>query len=147
MPARRTRSSSLPPPKSAPILRGRVWADARGGAAITEAGADLLEQIDATGSLSEAARRLRFSYRRAWLLLDSMNRRWPGPLVTTAVGGKRGGGARVTPRGRAVLAAYRDLQLQLEAMLDHATDTFRRAADSAGDDDDSNDARDVRRGN
>ena len=60
---------------------------------MTEAGADLLEQIEATGSLSEAARRLRFSYRRAWMLLDAMNRRWPRPLVTTAVGGKRGGGA------------------------------------------------------
>ena len=113
----------------APILRGRVWIDLRGMAAITEAGADLLEQIDATGSLSEAARRLRFSYRRAWLLLDAMNRRWPGPLVTTAIGGKRGGGATLTPRGRAVLSAYRDLQVQLETLLDHATEGFRRSVD------------------
>src|SRR4051794_6522437 len=106
---------------SAPILRGRIWIDIHNVAAITEAGADLLEQIDATGSLSEAARRLRFSYRRAWLLLDAMNVRWPGALVTTAIGGKRGGGAKLTPRGRAVLSAYRDLQVQLETMLDHAT--------------------------
>jgi molybdate transport system regulatory protein len=118
----------------APKLRGRVWVDVRGVAAITEAGADLLEQIEASGSLSEAARRLRFSYRRAWLLLDAMNRRWPGPLVITAIGGRRGGGAKLTPRGRAVLSAYRDLQVQLETMLDHATDAFRRAVAAAGDD-------------
>lgn len=134
---KRARTSPDRNSPAAPILRGRVWAELGGGAAITEAGADLLEQIEASGSLSEAARRLRFSYRRAWLLLDAMNRRWPGPLVRTAVGGRRGGGARLTPRGRAVLAGYRDLQIQLEALLDHATDTFRRAVAAAGDHHDS----------
>jgi molybdate transport system regulatory protein len=124
---------AAPPQISAPILRGRVWIERRGVAAITEAGADLLEQIEVTGSLSEAARRLRFSYRRAWLLLDAMNRRWPGALVATAIGGKRGGGAKLTPRGRAVLSAYRDLQVQLETMLDHATESFRRSVDAGGD--------------
>ena len=129
---RRSRPSP-PAPADAPMLRGRLWVEIRGAAAITEAGADLLEQIEATGSLSQAARRLRFSYRRAWMLLDAMNRRWPGPLARTAVGGKRGGGATLTPRGRAVLSAYRDLQLQLETTLDHATDGFRRAVDAAVD--------------
>ena len=69
-------------------LRGRVWVEIDGAAAMTEAGADLLEQIAACGSLSEAARRLRFSYRRAWLLVDAMNSCWPSPLLTTATGGK-----------------------------------------------------------
>ena len=121
-----TRSS-----KSPLILRGRLWIEIE-GPALTEAGADLLEQIDAFGSLSEAARRLRFSYRRAWLMLDSMNRHWPKPLVITAIGGKRGGGARLTPLGRAVLAAYRDLQLQLETLLDHATEPFERSIQPEG---------------
>ncbi len=109
-------------------LRGRVWIESRSNVvALTEAGADLLEQIDATGSLSEAARKLRYSYRRAWMLLDAMNRRWPGPLVKTSVGGKRGGGAKLTERGRAVLGAYRDLQLQVEHLLDVQTHSFNRA--------------------
>ena len=111
----------------APILRGRLWIDAGEGVALSEAGADLLEQIDALGSLSEAARRLRFSYRRAWMLLDAMNRRWEKPLVITAIGGRHGGGAKLTPLGRAVLGAYRDLQVQLETLLDHATPAFRRS--------------------
>jgi molybdate transport system regulatory protein len=91
-----------------------------GAPALTEAGADLLEQIEACGSLSEAARRLRFSYRRAWLLADSMNRRWPAPLLIAATGGKRGGGSHVTDLGLLVLRGYRDLQLRLEAFLDGA---------------------------
>lgn len=112
---------------TAPKLRGRVWVEIGGAPALTEAGADLLEQIEACESLSEAARRLRFGYRRAWMLLDSMNRRWPEPLVRTAIGGKRGGGSRLTERGRLVLRAFRDLQLQAETLLDHATGPFRSA--------------------
>jgi molybdate transport system regulatory protein len=124
MPRRAAQRTSTP---DAPILRGKIWVETR-GPALTDAGADLLEQIEATGSLSEAARRLRFSYRRAWMLADAMNRRWPGgPLVQTAVGGRKGGGARLTPLGQSVLAAYRDLQVQVETLLDHATGPFRHA--------------------
>ena len=108
-------------------LCAKVWIETAGKMAITDAGADLLEQIEACGSLSEAARRLRFSYRRAWMLVDAMNRRWSGPLVTTATGGKRGGGTRITELGRLVLRSYRDLQLQVEHLLDHATESFVRA--------------------
>jgi len=106
-------------------LRGRVWIEIGGTAALTEAGADLLEQIEATQSLSEAARRLRFSYRRAWMLVDAMNHRWPEPLVRTATGGRRGGGSRLTEQGRAALRGYRDLQMQIETVLDRATPSQR----------------------
>jgi molybdate transport system regulatory protein len=98
---------------------------------LTEAGADLLEQILVTRSLSEAARRLRFSYRRAWMLVDAMNGRWPQPLVKTAVGGKKGGGTQVTEYGRLVLRGYRDLQIQMELMLDTATRPFHAATKSS----------------
>src|SRR5579862_8479898 len=109
---------------SRPLVRGRIWVEIQGKPALTDAGADLLEQIAVCGSLSEAARRLRFSYRRAWMLLDSMNRRWPEPLVITATGGRKGGGATLTDLGRHVLRTYRDLQLQLEHLLDTAGDPF-----------------------
>jgi molybdate transport system regulatory protein len=111
-------------------LRAKVWVEIGSAAAMTEAGADLLEQIAACGSLSEAARRLHFSYRRAWLLIDAMNRRWPQPLVTTAVGGERGGGTRITELGNLVLRNYRDLQLQMEHLLDEATGPFLKSTRS-----------------
>jgi molybdate transport system regulatory protein len=110
---------------TAPVLRARVWVETNAKPAITDAGADLLEQIGVCGSLSEAARRLHFSYRRAWMLLDAMNRRWPGPLVKSTTGGKRGGGAVVTALGKQVLGAYRDLQVQLEHLLDSAGEPFK----------------------
>jgi len=76
--------------------------------------ADLLEAIDTTGSISAAGRHLGMSYRRTWLLVDTMNRSWREPLVATALGGAKGGGARVTPFGREVLRLYRELIARLE---------------------------------
>ena len=71
--------------------------------------ADLLEAIAATGSISAAARSMRMSYRRAWLLVDTMNECFKTRLVITAKGGADGGGAALTPIGRLVLRKYRTL--------------------------------------
>jgi molybdate transport system regulatory protein len=73
--------------------------------------ADLLDAIGQSGSISGAARALGMSYRRAWLLVDAMNRCFAMPMVATSPGGKaRGGGARITAQGAAMLAHYRALQ-------------------------------------
>jgi molybdate transport system regulatory protein len=109
------------------MLRARVWIERDRVVALTDSGADLLEQIAAKGSLSAAARGLRFSYRRAWMLLDAMNKRWDRPLVITAVGGRQGGGARLTELGNRVLRSFRDLQIHIEAAIDQEVDGFRRA--------------------
>src|SRR5436190_9184537 len=123
MPARQRARAN----RAAPALRGRLWIEINAQPALTEAGADLLEQIAACGSLSEAARRLRFSYRRAWMLLDAMNRRWPTPLVKTVTGGQRGGGAQLTEQGQLVLRTYRDVQLHVEHLLGEMTGDFAGA--------------------
>ena len=70
--------------------------------------ADLLEAIDQSGSISAAGRALGMSYRRAWLLVDSMNRCFCDRLVETTAGGGQARGARVTAAGRDVLASELD---------------------------------------
>jgi molybdate transport system regulatory protein len=70
----------------------------------------LLEHIEATGSLSQAARQLGMSYRRAWLLLNDVNRMFAGPATTASVGGSGGGGAQLTDLGRAIIKAYREIE-------------------------------------
>src|SRR5512140_2129613 len=65
--------------------------------------ADLLRAIDETGSISAAARQMEMSYRRAWLLVDTMNQAFKSPVVVTLTGGKAGGGAAVTEFGKEVL--------------------------------------------
>jgi len=86
--------------------------------------ADLLDAIREKGSISAAARAMEMSYRRAWLLVDAMNRCWHEPLVETYPGSAHGGGARVTLFGERVLAHYRSLQ----ARLNGASDCPDRAA-------------------
>jgi molybdate transport system regulatory protein len=71
--------------------------------------ADLLRAIDETGSISAAARRMGMSYRRAWLLVHTMNECFEPPLVEAAKGGTTGGGAQLTPTGRDVLRHYDDV--------------------------------------
>ena len=76
--------------------------------------ADLLEAIIREGSISAAGRALGMSYRRAWLLVDTMSRCFCAPLVETHPGGGKNAGARLTPAGEAALAAYRALSAQVE---------------------------------
>ena len=75
--------------------------------------ADLLEAIDREGSISAAGRALGMSYRRTWLLVDSMNRCWADKLVEATPGGGRDKGARITNCGKQVLATYRALEQNL----------------------------------
>src|SRR5687767_11125552 len=76
--------------------------------------ADLLEAIAREGSISAAGRALGMSYRRAWLLVDTMNRCFVKPLVETHPGGGKAAGAKLTAEGEAALAAYRALSAQVE---------------------------------
>ena len=71
---------------------------------------DLLEAIAATGSITAAARSLGMSYRRAWLLVDTMNRCFTKPVVEAEAGGKRGGGAHLTAAGLLAVRHYRRIE-------------------------------------
>jgi molybdate transport system regulatory protein len=55
-------------------------------------------------------------YKRAWLLIDSLNRGFPSPVLDTATGGKAGGGAKLTPLGEALIAAYAALETKLNTV-------------------------------
>lgn len=79
--------------------------------------ADLLEAIIEHGSISAAGRALGMSYRRAWLLVDEMNRCFDPVVVETIKGGGRERGARVSPTGLAVLKAYRDMEREASAIV------------------------------
>jgi molybdate transport system regulatory protein len=71
---------------------------------------DLLEAIAQTGSITAAARQLGMSYRRAWLLVDTMNRCFKAPVVEAEAGGKRGGGTRLTKSGTEAVRRYRRIE-------------------------------------
>lgn len=80
--------------------------------------AELIEHIGKTGSISAAARAMGMSYRRAWQLVEALNEAYLEPVVTTAIGGARGGGARVTPFGERVVASYRAMEDKASAAIE-----------------------------
>jgi len=88
--------------------------------------ADLLEAIERTGSISAAARSLGMSYRRAWLLVDTMNQSFKSPVVETLTGGQRGGGARVTELGHDVLTRYLAMDAKAAASVRKDLAAFSR---------------------
>ena len=89
----------------------------RSAAAMGPGKAELVERIARTGSISAAARDMGMSYRRAWQLVESLNADFLEPVVTTATGGKRGGGARVTPFGGKLVAAFRAMEVKASAAV------------------------------
>src|SRR5258708_29184448 len=80
------------------------------GARIGPGKAALLESVRSSGSISAAARAMGMDYKRAWLLVDSLNRAFDTPVVERVTGGSGGGGAVLTPFGENLLARYRRLE-------------------------------------
>ena len=115
------------------MARLRISIVFESGARIGPGKAKLLESIRDTGSISAAAREMGMSYKRAWLLLDSMNQTFTEPVVTAAPGGSGGGGATLTPFGAEVLERYRSVHERAAALaVDDMAALARRARPDAG---------------
>ena len=71
---------------------------------------NLLEEINRSGSISKAARELGLSYRRAWTLVNTMNKSFKSFLVEGSAGGKKGGGANLTSLGKKMAKTYRTME-------------------------------------
>lgn len=91
---------------------------------------DLLAQIDATGSITAAARAVGMSYKGAWDAIDAMNNLAGEPLVLRAAGGKGGGGTRLTDRARGLIATFRALEAEHRKFMENLT---HAGVDASGD--------------
>jgi molybdate transport system regulatory protein len=89
----------------------------KGAAAMGPGKAELIARIAQTGSISAAARAMGMSYRRAWQLVEALNLTFREPVVTTAIGGTRGGGAQVTAFGKRLVAQYRSMENKASAAI------------------------------
>lgn len=95
-------------PAAQPMLSLRI--DLPGGGRIGPGKILLLEAIDREGSISAAGRALGMSYRRAWDLVDALNKLAGCAVVEASTGGYRGGGATLTDAGRSLVADYRAIE-------------------------------------
>ncbi len=101
------------------ILRGHIWLDGSEGTFLGYGRVVLLERIREFGSITKAARSMELSYRRAWILIDSMNRQAPEPFVVTASGGKNGGGTMVTEEGERAIKLFWRFHADFQKFLEH----------------------------
>jgi len=88
--------------------------------------AELIVRIGETGSISAAARAMRMSYRRAWQLVEALNHDFREPVIATAIGGTRGGGARVTAFGEKLVRQFRRMESKASAAITPDLRRFER---------------------
>jgi molybdate transport system regulatory protein len=95
----------------------RMWLEKENETYLSYARITLLERIRDYGSITKAARSMSISYRHAWKLVDSMNRLATQPLVTTASGGRGGGGALVTETGEKAIQMFHQINKKLKRFI------------------------------
>lgn len=98
------------------------------GARIGPGKVALLQSVRDTGSIAAAARAMSMDYKRAWLLIDSLNRAFETAVVERTTGGPHGGGASLTVLGEKLLARYNRLQDMAAALAADDLDALERHA-------------------
>lgn len=114
-----------------PMLSAVVTLERPGFPRVALARVALLEAVAELGSITAAAKRLDLSYKGAWDAVQALNNLFEGPLIEAAPGGKGGGAARLTPRGRAVIDAFRRVQAEMDAALAKLDGVFGDGGDGA----------------
>ncbi|MFV0237858.1 MAG: winged helix-turn-helix domain-containing protein [Flavobacteriales bacterium] len=90
-------------------VKSRIWIESEEGVFLGEGRIHLLRLVDELGSISKAAKELKMSYKKAWFLLDSMNKQAPMLILMKKTGGKNGGGAELTKYGKKIIHDFEQL--------------------------------------
>lgn len=99
-------------------IKSRIWIESENNVLLGEGRVQLLKAINETGSLSKAAKSINISYKKAWGLLDSINKSAKKPVTINSVGGKGGGGAALTDYGKALILVFEDINKNCWEFLD-----------------------------
>ncbi|GAA4884757.1 winged helix-turn-helix domain-containing protein [Flaviramulus aquimarinus] len=99
-------------------IKSRIWIESDDNVLLGEGRVTLLKAIDKMGSLSKAAKSLNISYKKAWQLLDSVNKSAKKPVTINTIGGKGGGGAELTEYGKSLVKAFDEINRNCWAFLD-----------------------------
>ena len=99
-------------------IKSRIWIESENNVLLGEGRVHLLKAIHETGSLSKAAKSINISYKKAWGLLDSINKSAKKPVTINTIGGKGGGGAELTEYGKSLILAFDEINQNCWAFLD-----------------------------
>ena len=99
-------------------IKSRIWIESEEHVLLGEGRVRLLKAIDETGSLSKAAKSINRSYKKAWTMLDSINKSAKKPVTINSIGGKGGGGAELTNYGKTLIEAFDNISKNCWDFLD-----------------------------
>lgn len=99
-------------------IKSRIWIEEGDNVLVGEGRVRLLKAIDREGSLSKAAKAIGMSYKKAWTLMDAVNKSAKEEVVTKTVGGQKGGGTIITPYGKRLIEAFETINKNCWVFLD-----------------------------
>ncbi|MBV6484037.1 MAG: hypothetical protein KFKLKKLM_00504 [Flavobacteriales bacterium] len=99
-------------------IKSRIWIEGTNGTYLAEGRITLLKEIMITGSISSAAKKMKMSYKKAWEIIDGMNKEAKNPVVIRVSGGKGGGGTQVTDEGIKMIKLFESLNKKCQQYLD-----------------------------
>lgn len=105
---------------------GKLWLEKDGKRWFGPGPVELLEYIELTGSINQAAKKMEMSYKKAWEIVNHLNSIAHRPLVITATGGEKGGGSTISDEARELIGYYRQLRLRFKKFLDEETERARK---------------------
>jgi len=100
-------------------IKSRIWIEADDNVLLGEGRVHLLKAIEKTGSLSKAAKSINLSYKKAWTMIDCVNKSAKKPVTESSIGGKGGGGAILTDYGKNLIKAFDDINKNCWTHLDN----------------------------
>ncbi|MEW4922802.1 molybdenum transporter [Algibacter sp. 2305UL17-15] len=107
-------------------IKSRIWIESDENVLLGEGRVHLLKAIQKTGSLSKAAKSLNISYKKAWQLLDSVNKSAKKPVTINSIGGKGGGGAELTEYGKSLVIAFDEINKNCWKFLDKQLEKIKQ---------------------
>lgn len=107
-------------------IKSRIWIESENNVLLGEGRVRLLKAIQETGSLSKAAKTLNISYKKAWQMLDSVNKSAKKPVTINSIGGKGGGGAELTEYGKSLVMAFDEINKNCWDFLDKQLEKIER---------------------
>ena len=105
---------------------GSLWIEYNGERFFGPGPAELLERIDQTGSINQAAKQMGMSYKKAWEMISRLNTQSGKPLVIQHAGGEKGGGSEITDEARELIRFHHQLRERFAAFLEKETKTLKK---------------------
>ena len=103
-------------------VNGSIWIECNGERFFGPGPVELLERIADTGSISQAAKQMQMSYKKAWEIINMLNTQSAQPLVITQAGGNSGGGSIITSEAKEIIAWHQSLRERFKAFLKKETE-------------------------